>query len=93
YGAALEFTAARVRDTISPIVQMGVLLAIVLWWRQPDRPELFPFRRPASTTPEPVASPAKPMPARSGSNGQADAGAKVTTRRPPAPARSGSRRR
>jgi alpha-1,6-mannosyltransferase len=93
YGAALEFTAARVRDTISPIVQMGVLLAIVLWWRQPDRPELFPFRRPARTTPEPVASPAKPAPARSGSNGQAAAGAKVTTRRPPAPARSGSRRR
>ncbi len=44
-GPALEFTATRMRDTISPIVQFGVLLAVVLWWRQPDRHELFPFRQ------------------------------------------------
>ncbi|HEX8487911.1 MAG TPA: polyprenol phosphomannose-dependent alpha 1,6 mannosyltransferase MptB, partial [Propionibacteriaceae bacterium] len=43
-GAALDFTANRVRDTVSPIFQMAVLLAVVLWWRKPDRPELFPFR-------------------------------------------------
>ncbi|GAA2093214.1 hypothetical protein GCM10009841_02760 [Microlunatus panaciterrae] len=43
-GAALDVTATRMRDTISPIIQMGVLLAIVLWWRHPDRDELF--RRP-----------------------------------------------
>ena len=42
-GAALDFTANRVRDTLSPIVQMAVLVAVVLWWRKPDRPELFPF--------------------------------------------------
>ena len=44
-GPALDFTATRMRDTISPIVQVAVLLAVVLWWRQPDRPEMFPFRR------------------------------------------------
>ena len=44
-GPALDFTASRMRDTVSPIVQFGVLLAVVLWWRQPDRQELFPFRR------------------------------------------------
>ncbi len=44
-GPALDFTASRVRDTVSPIVQMLVLVAVVMWWRKPDRPELFPFRR------------------------------------------------
>lgn len=45
-GPALDFTANRVRDTVSPIFQMLVLLAIVLWWRKPERPELFPLRDP-----------------------------------------------
>ena len=99
YGPALDFTAARVRDTISPIVQLAVLLAVVLWWRQPDRPELWPFRRRSAATPaEPVApavsgstSPAK-QPAGSTSTGAATP-PRVTTRKSPAPARSGSRRR
>ncbi len=42
-GPALDFTATRVRDTVSPIVQFGVLLAVILWWKKPDRPELFPL--------------------------------------------------
>ena len=58
-GPALDFTATRMRDTISPIVQIAVLLAVVLWWRQPDRPELFPFRRP-----EPVPAPRRRRPGR-----------------------------
>jgi alpha-1,6-mannosyltransferase len=45
YGASLDFTAGRIRDTISPIIQMLVLLAIVLWWKKPDRPELWPIRK------------------------------------------------
>jgi alpha-1,6-mannosyltransferase len=105
YGAALDFTAARVRDTVSPIIQVAVLVAVVLWWRQPDRPELWPFRRPpADSTQEPAtrmpttagrtpATPAAKTSVRSAGNGQAKAPADVTTRRPPAPARSGSRRR
>jgi len=44
-GTALDFTATRMRDTISPIVQMAMVLAVILWWRQPDRPELFPFKK------------------------------------------------
>lgn len=43
-GPALDFVANRVRDTISPIVQFGVLAALVLWWRKPERPEIFPVR-------------------------------------------------
>jgi alpha-1,6-mannosyltransferase len=54
-GPALDFTATRMRDTVSPIIQMAMVLAVILWWRQPDRPELFPFRRskapPAVSTP------------------------------------------
>ena len=46
YGPALDFTATRIRDTFSPIVQIAVLVAVVLWWKKPDRPELFPFRAP-----------------------------------------------
>ena len=53
-GPALDFTASRVRDTVSPIVQMAVLVAVVLWWRKPDRPELFPFKQPAQLPPRPV---------------------------------------
>jgi hypothetical protein len=45
YGAALELTATRIRDTVSPIIQMLVLVAIVLWWKRPERPELLPIRR------------------------------------------------
>ncbi|HSU34935.1 MAG TPA: hypothetical protein VLJ88_04685, partial [Propionibacteriaceae bacterium] len=51
-GPALDLTATRMRDTISPIVQFAVLLAVVLWWRQPDRPELFPFRRRSTGVPD-----------------------------------------
>jgi len=51
-GNALDFTATRMRDTVSPIIQMAMLLAVILWWRQPDRPELFPFKKtPAATSP------------------------------------------
>jgi alpha-1,6-mannosyltransferase len=49
-GPALDLTATRMRDTVSPIIQMGVLLAVVLWWRKPDRPELFPFGRGRTAT-------------------------------------------
>jgi len=99
YGPALDFTSARVRDTFSPIVQMLVLVALVLWWRQPDRPELWPFRRPSGATPgdpEERAGAAKtPVKATraSADDGRTPPSAQVTARRPPAPARSGSRRR
>jgi alpha-1,6-mannosyltransferase len=43
-GPALDFTANRVRDTLSPLVQIAVLVAVVLWWRKPERSELFPFK-------------------------------------------------
>ena len=49
-GPALDFTANRVRDTVSPLIQFAVLAAVVLWWRRPERPELFPFRAPPATT-------------------------------------------
>jgi hypothetical protein len=55
-GPALDFTAHRIRDTLSPIVQFAVLLAVVLWWKKPDREELFPLR----AKPE-VATPAPPL--------------------------------
>jgi alpha-1,6-mannosyltransferase len=51
-GPALDFTATRMRDTVSPIIQMAMLLAVVLWWRQPDRPELFPFKKPKAPSAE-----------------------------------------
>jgi hypothetical protein len=57
-GPALDLTATRVRDTGSPLVQFAVLLAVVLWWRQPERPELFPFRA-RRAEPVPVASPVR----------------------------------
>ena len=56
-GPALDFTATRIRDTFSPIVQIAVLLAVVLWWRRPDRPELFPFGRGRSGRPQVVHRP------------------------------------
>ncbi len=58
-GAALDLTATRMRDTVSPIVQWLVLLAVVLWWRQPKRPELFPFAKRDAAAPTPAA-PAEP---------------------------------
>ncbi len=55
-GPALDFTANRVRDTFSPIVQFAVLLAVVLWWRRPDRPELFPLRAVGGAPPSLTSS-------------------------------------
>ena len=43
-GPALDVTAHRIRDTLSPAVQILVLVALVLWWKKPRRPEMFPFR-------------------------------------------------
>jgi alpha-1,6-mannosyltransferase len=53
-GPALDFTASRIRDTISPIVQFAVLLAVIMWWRKPEREELFPFRREARPARQPL---------------------------------------
>jgi hypothetical protein len=61
-GPALDFTASRLRDTVSPILQIGVLLAIVMWWRKPDRPELFPFGTAKSASPD-EPRPAAELPA------------------------------
>lgn len=64
-GPSLDFTANRMRDTVSPIVQFAVLAAVVLWWRHPERPELFPRRRASEPAPavEPQVKRA-PAPAR-----------------------------
>ena len=80
-GTTLDLVATRMRDTISPMIQFVVLLAVVLWWRQPDRPELFPFRRPEPVpAPPPVTRPRPP--------------AKVVARTPkPPPAVTGSKSR
>jgi alpha-1,6-mannosyltransferase len=71
-GEALDFTATRMRDTVSPIIQMAMILAVILWWRQPDRPELFPFKKPkappATSSPTvsgPAATPRETAPQRS----------------------------
>jgi alpha-1,6-mannosyltransferase len=70
-GPVLDFTATRMRDTVSPIIQMTMILAVILWWRQPDRPELFPFKnqKPSAesspTVPGPRAAPSKAPPPRS----------------------------
>jgi hypothetical protein len=58
-GPVLDFTAHRVRDTVSPIVQMAVLAAIVLWWRKPDRPELLPFSKAPRTAHHEVQVPVR----------------------------------
>ena len=55
-GPALDWTANRVRDTLSPLVQIAVLVAVVLWWRKPDRPELFPFKDAAVGVGAPAAT-------------------------------------
>jgi alpha-1,6-mannosyltransferase len=59
-GPALDFTATRMRDTVSPIIQMAMLLAVILWWRQPDRPELFPFKKPKGPPAESSATVSAP---------------------------------
>jgi alpha-1,6-mannosyltransferase len=71
-GPALDFTATRMRDTVSPIIQIAMLLAVILWWRQPNRPELFPFKKPKAPPAEssptdsgPRAEPRKVPPQRS----------------------------
>jgi alpha-1,6-mannosyltransferase len=70
-GPVLDFTATRMRDTVSPIIQMTMLLAVILWWRQPDRPELFPFKKQkpsaesSPTVSGPRAAPSKAPPPRS----------------------------
>jgi alpha-1,6-mannosyltransferase len=52
-GPSLTWVATRLHDTVSPIVQVGVLVAIVMWWRKPDSDVLFPFAfREAKRTPE-----------------------------------------
>jgi alpha-1,6-mannosyltransferase len=71
-GPVLDFTASRMRDTVSPIIQTAMVLAVILWWRQPDRPELFPFKKqkasPTESSPKvsgPRAAPSKAPPSRS----------------------------
>jgi hypothetical protein len=65
YGPALDLVATRVRDTLSPAVQFAVLLAVVLWWRQPDSHDLFPFRKPKPVeAPPPVTHPPAKVTAR-----------------------------
>lgn len=90
YGPALDFTASRIRDTLSPAIQFVVLAMVVLWWRQPGRPELFPFRR-EDPAPEPAAKAVAS--AGPGGNGHAPPAPAVTARRPRTPERTGSRRR
>jgi hypothetical protein len=41
FGQSLNWTSARVRDLLSPTVQILVLIAIVLWWKWPDRDQLW----------------------------------------------------
>ncbi len=64
-GPALDFTATRIRDTVSPIVQLSVLLAVVLWWLRPDRRELFPLRTRATQRSRPARPPTPVVPAAS----------------------------
>jgi len=93
-GPALDFTATRVRDTFSPLVQFAVLLAVVLWWRRPERPELFPIRAPRTTAaPDAPAvhagartSPTRPVRPRAGA-------ARPASTPDSPPVASGSRRR
>lgn len=42
----LDVVSGFFRYGFSPLVQVGVLVAIVLWWKKPDREELFPFGPP-----------------------------------------------
>lgn len=54
FGAALVATSARIRDTLSPLVQVAVMVAILLWWKWPDRHQLWPVlpRHRRATAPE-----------------------------------------
>ena len=92
YGPALDLVATRIRDTLSPTVQWAVLLAVVLWWRQPDSSELFPFRkRKPVETPAPVTRP--PAKVTAGTPKQPKPPPAVTGSRSRSPGLSGSRRR
>jgi alpha-1,6-mannosyltransferase len=51
---ALEWVATRMHDTVSPIVQIGVLVSLIMWWKKPDREELFPFGNSVVPAQEPV---------------------------------------
>jgi hypothetical protein len=42
----LDVVSGVFRYGISPLVQVAVLVGIVLWWKKPDREELFPFGPP-----------------------------------------------
>ncbi|HEU5484516.1 MAG TPA: hypothetical protein VFU98_06385 [Microlunatus sp.] len=42
----LDVVSGVFRYAISPLVQVAVLVGIVLWWKKPDREELFPFGPP-----------------------------------------------
>ncbi|SDS60245.1 hypothetical protein SAMN04489812_2415 [Microlunatus soli] len=73
FGASLAWASARVRDVVSPLVQIMLLLAIFLWWRWPDSNSLWPVgrrtvlagpdlsRRPAPEEP-PIEPPAEVTP-------------------------------
>ncbi len=51
FGKVLDFTASRIRDTFSPIVQIGVLVAIVLWWHQHRNQKHTPAMDEATAAP------------------------------------------
>ena len=68
-GPALDFTATRMRDTVSPIVQMAMVLAVILWWRQLIARSCFPSRsrkprqpQPRRPSPAGVQRPGRPRP-------------------------------
>ncbi len=56
FGHALDVTAHRIRDTLSPVIQILVLVAVVLWWLRPGRPQLLPIR-PAGNSAGAAGSP------------------------------------
>jgi alpha-1,6-mannosyltransferase len=94
-GTVLDFTATRIRDTVSPIIQFGVLLAVIMWWRRPEREELFPFRHTAQVAkrPAPVLAPVRTRPAKTphgkdrGGDIGAPIGQPIPTGRPRTPRR------
>ena len=49
FGPALDVTAHRIRDTLSPTVQILVLVSVILWWKRPGHAELLPLRRSRRT--------------------------------------------
>ncbi|MGI3785292.1 MAG: polyprenol phosphomannose-dependent alpha 1,6 mannosyltransferase MptB [Janthinobacterium lividum] len=68
-GHALDVTAHRIRDTLSPTVQILVLISIVLWWKKPGRRELWPVRSPPAVAPAPAAEAAAVLGSRHGQRG------------------------